>query len=133
MATAEYSATINAARATAAGSGSVTAAVSAAATASSAGTHGAAFTAALATLVADGASPTQAHVTAVNNAWTTYKTDIDAATAAGAAITADMTLYIGNVANVASLDKLENGWARIKQAIQGSNLLLAGSATPRSP
>jgi hypothetical protein len=29
------------------------------------------LTPALATLVADGASPTQAHVTAVNNAWTT--------------------------------------------------------------
>lgn len=28
------------------------------------------FAAALATLVADGASPTQAHVTAVNDAWT---------------------------------------------------------------
>ena len=32
----------------------------------------------LATLVADGASPTQAHVTAVNNAWTTLKAEIDA-------------------------------------------------------
>ena len=133
MATAEYSATINPARATAAGSNLVGASVSAAATASSSGTHGAAFTSALATLVADGASPTQAHVTAVNNAWTTYKADIDAATAAGAAITADMTLYIGSVANVASMDKLDNGWARIRQQIMGSNLLLAGSANPRSP
>jgi hypothetical protein len=32
------------------------------------------LTPALATLVADGASPTQAHVTAVNNAWTTIST-----------------------------------------------------------
>ncbi len=34
-----------------------------------------AFEAALTTLVADGASPTQAHVTAVNNAYTTLKGD----------------------------------------------------------
>jgi len=30
----------------------------------------------LATLVADGASPTQAHVTTLNSAWTTYKKDL---------------------------------------------------------
>lgn len=41
------------------------------------------FTPALATLVADGASPTQAHVTAVNNAWTT----------AAAVLAANFVLY----------------------------------------
>jgi hypothetical protein len=35
-----------------------------------------AFEAALATLVADGASPTQAHVTAANSAYTTFKGDL---------------------------------------------------------
>jgi hypothetical protein len=37
------------------------------------------LTPALATLVADGASPTQAHVTAVNNAQTTINTALSAA------------------------------------------------------
>lgn len=36
------------------------------------------LTPALATLVADGASPTQAHVTAVNGAWTTIATILGA-------------------------------------------------------
>jgi hypothetical protein len=35
-----------------------------------------AFEAALATLVADGATPTQAHVTAANSAYTTFKADL---------------------------------------------------------
>lgn len=35
-----------------------------------------AVAAAIATLVADGASPTQAHVTTLNNAWTTYNTNL---------------------------------------------------------
>jgi hypothetical protein len=39
-------------------------------------TDKAAFEAALATLVADGASPTQAHVTTANNAYTTFKGDL---------------------------------------------------------
>lgn len=38
-----------------------------------------AFEATLATLVSDGASPTQAHVTAANNAYTTFKNDLGAA------------------------------------------------------
>jgi hypothetical protein len=40
------------------------------------GTDRAAFEAALVVCVADGASPTQAHVTAVNNAYTTFKYDL---------------------------------------------------------
>jgi hypothetical protein len=37
-----------------------------------------AFEAALAALVADGATPTQAHVTTANNAYTTFKADLAA-------------------------------------------------------
>lgn len=51
-----------------------------------------AFEAALATLVADGASPTQAHVTAANNAYTTFKTAklaYDAATAGNLVVLVD--------------------------------------------
>lgn len=51
-----------------------------------------AFEAALATLVADGASPTQAHVTAVNNAYTTIKAAklaYDAATAGNLVVLVD--------------------------------------------
>lgn len=40
-----------------------------------------AFESALATLVADGASPTQAHVTAANDAYTTMQTDLAAVVA----------------------------------------------------
>lgn len=131
MATAEYKATINASGSvTTAGSGLVTSAVSSAATASSAGTHGAAFTTALATLVADGASPTQAHVNAVNSAWTTYKADIDAATAAGAAITPDMTLYIGSLANVSDINKVRRAFRALERLLEGSNIVAQGSANP---
>ncbi len=47
--------------------------------------------AAIATAVADGASPTQAHVTAINNAWTTVKGEIDAAVTAAAAAPTSQT------------------------------------------
>ena len=74
----------------------------------------AAFEAALATLVADGASPTQAHVTSVNNAYTTYKTaqttyvaDVAAlsTTAAAAGVSADVTLLV-NSGNVTKKNQL---------------------------
>lgn len=74
-------------------------------------TDAAAFAAALATLVADGASPTQAHVTAANSAyttlaadWTALKAIIDAQQTAGAnaiVVTIDTTA----ITNVSSLEK----------------------------
>lgn len=59
-----------------------------------------AFETALATLVSDGASPTQAHVTAANNAYTTYKTAVSAyQTAVQGSVAADVTLLV-NTGNV---------------------------------
>ena len=82
----------------------------------------------LATLVADGASPTQAHVTAVDNDWTTLKALIDAAvsaadtsdtavqavslTAAAATVAADVTLLV-NLAAVATKNALRKAVAAI--------------------
>lgn len=50
-----------------------------------------AVAAAIAVLVADGATPTQAHVTTLNSAWTTLLAEITAAKAAG---TGDVVLSV---------------------------------------
>lgn len=133
MATAEYSATAGTVRATAKTDSVITSVISQQAKAASNSTDGAAFTAALATLVADGASPTQAHVTACNNAWTTYKADIDAQTINVAAINEDMSVYIGSLANISDLNVLENCWRDIKRVISGGSGLAVGSGNPRNP
>lgn len=73
-----------------------------------------AFAAALATLVADGASPTEAHVTAVNNAWTTLKGQIDAAVASVATLDDD-AIVILNTATITSFNKAQT----IRDAING--------------
>lgn len=110
MATAEFKATIEATgNARASGSGLVTAA-------QSAGTLGAAVTAAMAVLVADGATPTQAHVNTANAAWVAYVAAVDA-------ITPDVTVYIGTVANIATKNKLRAALDAIFRVVQGSNLL----------
>lgn len=73
-----------------------------------------AFEAALATLVADGITPTQAHVTAANTAYTTYKTAqltyvaavaALSTTAAAGAVSADVTLLV-NTTNVTKKNQL---------------------------
>ena len=77
------------------------------------------FAAALATLVADGASPTQAHVTAANNAYTTLAgkyTTLKAQTNG-----ADFLVVI-NLAVITSRNALLAAW---KQALQ----IFAGSGT----
>lgn len=67
------------------------------------------FEAALTTLVADGATPTQAHVTAVNDAYTTLKTAQTAYVAAvnglSGSVSADVTLLF-NAANVVTKNAL---------------------------
>lgn len=71
-----------------------------------------AFEAALATLVADGATPTQAHVTAVNSAWTTLKTAkvaYETATAGNLVVLVDAAVL--TTSNAAK-------WA-LKRALQG--------------
>lgn len=70
-----------------------------------------AFEAALATLVADGASPTQAHVTAVNNAYTTLKT---AKTAYDTATAGNLVVLV-DTAVLASSNAAK--WA-VKRALQ---------------
>ena len=65
--------------------------------------HGANETAvvnAVATLVSDGASPTQAHVTTLNSAWGTLKTAIDAVT--GATVAADAVTLAADAVTLAA-------------------------------
>lgn len=79
----------------------------------------AAFEAALATLVADGATPTQAHVTAVNNAYTTYKAALTAYLASG--VNADVVLSV-NAANVTTKNQvLVAVRAMLSRILNGTN------------
>lgn len=91
----------------------------------------AAFAAALATLVADGASPTQAHVTAVNNAYTTlaaaqvtYAAAVAAlsTTAVSATVAADVSLLF-NTATVVSRNKLVEAVQKLLTNIMGQGIL----------
>lgn len=77
----------------------------------------------IATLVADGASPTQAHVTALNTAWGTYKTAADAynadvaalsTTASAATVAADVTLVI-NLATVTNMNQVRAALRRLEE------------------
>lgn len=70
----------------------------------------AAITAAVATLVADGATPTQAHVTALNAAYALL-------------IAPDVVLLINSSANVASKNKLDEIMRNMRRIVEGSNLL----------
>lgn len=75
----------------------------------------AAFETALATLVADGALPTQAHVTAANTAYTTFKADITAVPA-----TADVVISF-NATNVVTKAALKLAVLRLLRIIDGSD------------
>lgn len=70
----------------------------------------AAVTAALAVLVADAASPTQAHVTTLNTAY-------------AALIAGDVVLLINSSSNVATKNKLDEILRAMRQLVEGSNLL----------
>lgn len=65
----------------------------------------------MAVLVADGASPTQAHVTTANTALTNFKAS-------------DVSVYIGSTTNVSSLTKLKAALDAIYRTVQGSDLLV---------
>ena len=80
-----------------------------------------AVAAAIGVLVADGASPTQAHVTTLNNAWTTLLAAIVAVN--GSIASADATLVI-NQANVTTRKQMQAIFASILQSL--SNLGIAG-------
>lgn len=78
-----------------------------------------AFEAALAQLVTDGATPTQAHVTAANSAYTTYAADIAAVSLPG-----DM-IVIFNTTNVASVNDFKRALDAALQAALASGTLTA--------
>lgn len=85
------------------------------------GAHKTTFEAALAVLVADGASPTQAHVTTANSAYSTLKTDIEAVVTTGLVLSADLTLLFDPAKVVTR--------SHLKQALEALLLAVAGSDT----
>jgi hypothetical protein len=78
-----------------------------------------AFAAALADAVADGATPTEAHVTAVNDAWTTLKAAIDAAVAQP---TSTGVIVQVDLAQVATITKLRAVFNDIIETAKGNSL-----------
>lgn len=120
MATAEFSASAGVTQASAGAANAVGAIASA-------GTLATAVDDAVADLVADGASPTEEHVTTLSGAWDDLKAALDAPASA------DMTVYIGSTANINDMNVLENMWHAIRRVIAGTGLLAKGSANPRSP
>lgn len=119
MATAEFSASAGTTQARAGAANAVGAIASA-------GTLATAVNSAVATLVADGASPTQAHVTTLNTAWSALKTALDAPASA------DMTVYIGSVSNIGDMNVLRQMWRMVERVIAGSGVLNKGAANPRA-
>lgn len=83
----------------------------------------AALDAAMATLVADGASPTQAHVTAANSALTAFETALTAYyTASAANFGANVTLLIDSTA-VTKINQLKSAVAALlRQAASATSL-----------
>lgn len=75
----------------------------------------AAVEAAVATLEADGATPTQAHVTALRGVWNTLVTGLNAHD------TADVVLDV-NTANITTQTKLREALRQLNQVIAGSGL-----------
>lgn len=76
-----------------------------------------AFEAALAVLVADGASPTQAHVTTANSAYTTFAADLPATRAAAT----DVVLSV-DLATVTSVSSLRRAVERLIQGFIAAGL-----------
>lgn len=76
----------------------------------------------VATLVADGASPTQAHVTTLNTDWGTLLAAINTYVSQVNGSTGDVTLTI-NTANVTNKRQLQSALRDILARIDGSNIL----------
>ncbi len=68
---------------------------------------------AMATLVADGASPTQAHVTTANSAWSTYKTGLTTAQAAVTGVDA-VVMFQSTLTKAQARTALQNRLAAIE-------------------
>ena len=92
----------------------------------------------IATLVSDGASPTQAHVNALNTAWGTFKTAQDAFVAdvsalSTATVSADLTKITAdlggdvtvaiNLATITNMNQLHAALAKILQTVKGTGKL----------
>lgn len=77
--------------------------------------------AAIAVLVADGASPTQAHVTTLNNAWTTLLAAITAINGA-AADSADLKIVVNN-ATVTTTNKFVALMRALLNCFPGSGII----------
>lgn len=75
--------------------------------------------AAVAVLVADGASPTQAHVNTLNTAWGLLATAIAAADAAGGAVNVVLDI---DEAVVTSQNAMRAALRKIMQAVEGSGM-----------
>lgn len=118
----------------AAASAAQVAAVAAAATST---TNQATVAANVATLVADGATPTQAHVNTLNTNWAALNTSLNAETALGTAVTnalatvtidaasipaGDVTIVF-NAATVVSINALKAALDRALQIVRGSSIL----------
>lgn len=56
-----------------------------------------------------------------------------AAAVAGGTLTADVVVYIGSTANVPDMNVFRNCLRAIETVVAGSNIIAAGSGTPRSP
>ena len=132
MATAEFSGTVGTVTASAGSANLIGSILTKGQAVGITATHAAAVNTDVATLVADGATPTQAHVNTLNTDWTAMKADMAALQTAITALTADISLYIGSIANVADMNKLRSTLKAIVTTIQGSGLLAAGSGSPRS-
>ena len=85
----------------------------------------------IATLVADGASPTQAHVTTLNTNWTTMKTDMVAlhnaivalqADIAGVPARTDLVVSV-DLAKITSISSLRAAFNVLLLSFQGSNAM----------
>lgn len=80
-------------------------------------TDKAAFEAALAVLVADGASPTQAHVTTCNNAYTTFKAELGGNPAAQ-----DIVLSV-DLAKITSVSQINFAVQTLLNILRGNKAL----------
>lgn len=96
--------------------GSQVGAVSDVLNASGTATAQAAVASAVATLVADGASPTQAHVTALNSAWSTLNSDI----AAGSLAQAGDVVVSFNATTVKSVTELRRVLLKAVEMAEGN-------------
>lgn len=146
MATAEFQATAGNVSATASSDSAVTTSLAAPATALTAlDTAMADLVTALGTITysntthqfsgtfVSGPSPTAANLNAAVTALNTALADALAAKNAAAAVTADMSLHIGSVANISSMDVFVNCLRSIERVVRGSGLFAQGAPNPRSP